>query len=603
MNLTQEQFDYFKKIDEEIQADSLKNVLGKLYNKLFVASNTKIEKDGKVIEKQIEEKDFSNDSTKDIKIAPIDDNNRAWNLTKGTLGKVPFYTLGAGGFLNAINLDLSIDSQVWNLIGKAGVSEENVESMRLLAYNLTNNLEFTTSDFDILLEQMGNSRDTAEVFVSATLVGLGFMGGWTMTRYNDMMGGRMYHEEDIASYSDDMAGQESIKDIKYKRNESIFYQQQLNNAGNKSGFMARTLLSMVEKATYLSHLPEKALNKIGKYMLKEDKNAFDKVIEFGLKASVNFDGYALSAYEKTTMFEEALKDRNEFAERTKHQSDPKEQNDSFVNDDSVSIYQNSYQVLLRRKIKKSLEKSIKSLEENKEILGKLVTELEETRQSSSSMKKILKIREIKSKMSPIEKEYKESLQVLKNIRNLHSNKSNQRNNHYEVISQLANEYLENGRDSLKEETVNDYIDRRLEEVIDKKTKDKIKKEVMQNTEEIIFKTNQSKSYFCKQLAIELYAGFNVLKNTNSVGNSLNSFRNNIERILKKSTMLPKDLVEKASDNYVDFLETISQDQGNQQIKNPIQFKKLIENEKNILVECRLEQIKVLENHGKRSNRG
>lgn len=578
-----------KNISKEINKFDHKTVLGKLFNK-FLISNTNTTKG------------YNYKDTEGVINSKVKDKNKTYNMTFKAITGAMFGLTSANGIELFQPEIFAQNSKLWDIARETGISENKIGEAMLFFTKLKDSVTFSVSDLDLLYRKFEFINNIPQDMLHQGFMASGVIGVYGANQIMKYSKKRMFDEEKIAKYSDTIDTGESTEDLKTLKNKSILNNSTLDFSGNASSILGKTLLYLFEKTNKLINLPQKTLNNIGHFMLKEDKNNFERFISKAIE--LKFSGYELIGVPTENQMTKILDIRYNVIKNTQSRQD----SESTVKSDMANIIENSYQNSLRRKVKLSLALAISNNQSTAEKL-KIQKEAIESLRSKKIpflQKNIEKSKLIKS-MKSTEKEYKESIKIIKSISELHLIKSTQLDNNYEALSSVALLYLNKSNsitltDFTKKEhndikhNISDFlehIDKDLKIVVQQSTELQIQDFLINFEEEfnIKFKSNKSKAYFEKEV-------INAIKNTTEILSTqglaipvLNTFQNSLSLALDKSILSSLDFSEKSKiiSAFTEISNTVTQNHSNQIIKNPMTFNELLEQEQEIMSNIRIKK--------------
>ena len=425
-----------EELEKEVRNDSHYHVIGKLFNAFFVSNTQKI-------------KDYNHNSIDGVINTHTEDKSK--NITIAKTGG--FFGLGLFAGTQFIPLPeiLNRKSEIWSQLSEKGLSDEKVIAAQNFFGNLGDpdrlNKSTVEGAFSYLNEQFGIMFDMSPEMVFKTLIVLSTVGVVASKIHIDYNKNTMYTEEKIASYSDDIDNSQSTSELRHLKNSSFVKNKILSYGGSKNSGFGKLYGFLVGGINKLSLLPKSAINKLGQTMIREDKDFVEAFMAYTVE-KMGFVGYHLASIQPTNQLKQIQIIRDKMIEDTKHV----QSSSSTIKEDVDKTIQDTYENILRRKVKVSMAKAIYEHELATKELNSIENKKEKIRKKNGNINS--KRKEIND-LKKYEKEYKEKLEssnhILKGIAKLHLQKSNQLNNHYESISNLAAIYLqkENKHEKLK----------------------------------------------------------------------------------------------------------------------------------------------------------
>lgn len=604
-----------KALDKELKNDSHLHVIGKLFNAFFMSNTQKV-------------KDYNHNSVNGVINTHTEDKSKSITLAKN--GGLFGLGLLAGTQFIPIPEVLNRKSELWDKLIESGFSDEKVFAAQNFFGNLgdANRLDESVVEgaFSYLNTQFGIMFDLPPESVLKTLLFLTVVGGIAQKIHVDYNTNTMYTEEKIAEYSDNMDDNQSTAELRHLKNSSLVKNKILSYGGSKNSGLGKYYGFVLGAVNNMALLPKAILSKVGHSMIKEEKTLFENLMTASIQ-TMGFTGYGLASLQPTNQLKQVQIIRDKMIEDTKHV----QSSSSTIKEDVNKTIQDTYENILRRKVKVSMAKAIYE----HELATKKINKIKERKVDIRNDNKI----NIKNKLNSLktlskeEKLYQKKLEssqhILKGMAKLHLQKSNQLNNHYESISNLAAVYLqkEDKYEKLKdkieliapnidfnkdmEESIEDvikYIDKDLSKIVLHKQNVKINERVNGIIEDLGIQFEEkglkSKNNFIKKIKKVINNQVESLYNQNTASHCTDELFNEIGNILNNNIKVP--LMESQRINFLKFCENLSedlnQDKSNQNIKNPEDFNKSLLKEQPNTAEMRKAIVRVQQNGAARTSR-
>lgn len=596
-----------EKLEKELKSDNHHHVIGKLFNAFFISNTKKV-------------KDYNHNSVDGVINTYTEDKSKSITLAKN--GGLFGLGLLAGTQFIPIPEILNRKSELWDKLIESGFSDEKVFAAQNFFGNLgdANRLDESVVEgaFSYLNTQFGIMFDLPPESVLKTLLFLTVVGGIAQKIHVDYNTNTMYTEEKIAEYSDDMDDNQSTAELRHLKNSSLVKNKVLSYGGSKNSGLGKYYGFVLGAINNMALLPKAILSKVGHSMIKEEKTLFENLMTASIQ-TMGFTGYGLASLQPTNQLKQVQIIRDKMIEDTKHV----QSSSSTIKEDVNKTIQDTYENILRRKVKVSMAKAIYEHELATREL-KLIKEKKEIVLESSDMinKKLKSMKSIKQKEKLYQKKLESSQHILKGVAKLHLQKSNQLNNHYESISNLAAVYLqkEDKYEKLKdkieliapnidfnkdmEESIQDvikYIDKDLSKIVLHKQNVKINERVNDIIEDLGIQFEEkglkSKNNFIKKIKKVINNQVENLYKQNTASHCTDELFNEIGNILNNNIKVP--LMESQRIKFLKFCENLSedlnQDKSNQNIKNPEDFNKSLLKEQPNTAEMRKAIVRVQQN--------
>ncbi len=603
-----------EKLEKELRNENHHHVIGKLFNAFFISNTKKV-------------KDYNHNSVDGVINTYTEDKSKSITLAKN--GGLFGMGLLAGTQFIPIPEILNRKSELWDKLIEAGFSDEKVFAAQNFFGNLGDenrlNESVVEGAFSYLNTQFGIMFDLPPESVLKTLLFLTVVGGIAQKIHVDYNTNTMYTEEKIAEYSDDMDDNQSTAELRHLKNSSLVKNKVLSYGGSKNSGLGKYYGFVLGAINNMALLPKKVLSKVGHSMIKEEKTLFENLMTASIQ-TMGFTGYGLASLQPTNQLKQVKIIRDKMIEDTKHV----QSSSSTIKEDVNKTIQDTYENILRRKVKVSMAKAIYEHELATREL-KLIKEKKEIVLESSDIinKKLKSMKSIKQKEKLYQKKLESSQHILKGIAKLHLQKSNQLNNHYESISNLAAVYLqkEDKYEKLKdkieliapnidfnkdmEESIKDiikYIDKDLSKIVLHKQNVKINERVNDIVEDLGIEFEEkglkSKNNFIKKIKKVINNQVENLYKQNTASHCTDGLFNEIGNILNNNIKVP--LMESQRIKFLKFCENLSedlnQDKSNQNIKNPKDFNKSLLKEQPNTAEMRKAIVRVQQNGAARTSR-
>tara|TARA_Y100000588_G_scaffold307293_1_gene331359 strand:+ start:296 stop:2182 length:1887 start_codon:yes stop_codon:yes gene_type:complete len=596
-----------EKLEKELKSDNHYHVIGKLFNAFFMSNTKKV-------------KDYNHNSVDGVINTHTEDKSKSITLAKngGLLGM----GLLAGTQFIPLPEILNRKSELWGKLVESGISEEKVFAAQNFFGKLgdDNRLDENVIEgaFSYLNTQFGVMFDLPPESVLKTLLFLTVVGGIAQKIHVDYNTNTMYTEEKIAEYSDDIDDTQSTAELRHLKNSSLVKNKVLSYGGSKNSGLGKYYGFVLGAVNNMALLPKAILSKVGHSMIKEEKTLFENLMTASIQ-TMGFTGYGLASLQPTNQLKQVQIIRDKMIGDTKHV----QSSSSTIKEDVNKTIQDTYENILRRKVKVSMAKAIYEHELATREL-KLIKEKKEIILESSDMinKKLKSMKSIKQKEKLYEKKLESSQHILKGVAKLHLQKSNQLNNHYESISNLAAVYLqkeykyEKLKDKVEliapnidfdkdmEESIKDvikYIDKDLSKIVSHKQNVKINERINDIIEDLGIQFEEkglkSKNNFIKKIKKVINNQVENLYKQNTASHCTDELFNEIGNILNNNIKVP--LMESQRIKFLKFCENLSedlnQDKSNQNIKNPEDFNKSLLKEQPNTAEMRKAIVRVQQN--------
>lgn len=596
-----------EKLEKELKSDNHHHVIGKLFNAFFISNTKKV-------------KDYNHNSVDGVINTYTEDKSKSITLAKN--GGLFGLGLLAGTQFIPIPEILNRKSELWDKLLESGFSDEKVFAAQNFFGNLgdANRLDESVVEgaFSYLNTQFGIMFDLPPESVLKTLLFLTVVGGIAQKIHVDYNTNTMYTEEKIAEYSDDMDDNQSTAELRHLKNSSLVKNKILSYGGSKNSGLGKYYGFVLGAVNNMALLPKAILSKVGHSMIKEEKTLFENLMTASIQ-TMGFTGYGLASLQPTNQLKQVQIIRDKMIGDTKHV----QSSSSTIKEDVNKTIQDTYENILRRKVKVSMAKAIYEHELATREL-KLIKEKKEIILESSDMinKKLKSMKSIKQKEKLYEKKLESSQHILKGVAKLHLQKSNQLNNHYESISNLAAVYLqkeykyEKLKDKVEliapnidfdkdmEESIKDvikYIDKDLSKIVSHKQNVKINERINDIIEDLGIQFEEkglkSKNNFIKKIKKVINNQVENLYKQNTASHCTDELFNEIGNILNNNIKVP--LMESQRIKFLKFCENLSedlnQDKSNQNIKNPEDFNKSLLKEQPNTAEMRKAIVRVQQN--------
>lgn len=596
-----------EKLEKELKSDNHHHVIGKLFNAFFISNTKKV-------------KDYNHNSVDGVINTYTEDKSKSITLAKN--GGLFGLGLLAGTQFIPIPEILNRKSELWDKLLESGFSDEKVFAAQNFFGNLgdANRLDESVVEgaFSYLNTQFGIMFDLPPESVLKTLLFLTVVGGIAQKIHVDYNTNTMYTEEKIAEYSDDMDDNQSTAELRHLKNSSLVKNKILSYGGSKNSGLGKYYGFVLGAVNNMALLPKAILSKVGHSMIKEEKTLFENLMTASIQ-TMGFTGYGLASLQPTNQLKQVQIIRDKMIGDTKHV----QSSSSTIKEDVNKTIQDTYENILRRKVKVSMAKAIYEHELATREL-KLIKEKKEIILESSDMinKKLKSMKSIKQKEKLYEKKLESSQHILKGVAKLHLQKSNQLNNHYESISNLAAVYLqkeykyEKLKDKVEliapnidfdkdmEESIKDvikYIDKDLSKIVSHKQNVKINERINDIIEDLGIQFEEkglkSKNNFIKKIKKVINNQVENLYKQNTASHCTDDLFNETGNILNNNIKVP--LMESQRIKFLKFCENLSedlnQDKSNQNIKNPEDFNKSLLKEQPNTAEMRKAIVRVQQN--------